>query len=107
MKRLLLLLSLATISFSQQQYKPAALRQANLGVSLAKEGKYREAVQAYKRAAAIDPTLPNVNLNIGLAWFKLGDFRQAIAAFAKEKPNDRVSTLIGMSYFGLGQYKEA
>ena len=91
----------------QQQYKPAAMAQANEGVNLAKQGKYREAVQAYKRAAAIDPTLPNINLNIGLAWFKAGDFKQAIAAFEKEPPNDRVTTLIGMSYFGLARYKEA
>ena len=91
----------------QQQYKPAAITQANLGVSLAKDGKYREAVRAYQRAAALDPTLPNINLNIGLAWFKAGEFKPALAAFAKEAPSDRVTTLVGMSYFGLGQYKEA
>jgi len=90
-----------------QPHKPAAVAQANLGVNLAKQAKYREAVQAYQRAASLDPTLPGINLNIGLAWFKLGDFGQAIAAFDKEPPSDRVTTLVGMSYFGLAQYKEA
>ncbi len=108
MKKVVLFLGLAIGGLSQEQhYKPAALAQANLGVSLAKEGKFREAVQAYKRAVAIDPTLPNINLNIGLAWFKAGDFRQALAAFGKEPSSDRVNTLIAMSYFGLAQYKEA
>lgn len=95
------------LSQQQQTYKPAAMAEANRGVSLAKESKYREAVQAYKHAAAIDPTLPNINLNIGLAWFKAGDFRQALSAFQKEPASERVTTLIGMSYFGLAQYKEA
>jgi tetratricopeptide (TPR) repeat protein len=109
MKQLMLGLALLSLEAlgQQQQYKPAAIAQANLGVSLAKQSKYREAVEAYRRAADIDPTLPNINLNIGLAWFKLGDFRQAIAAFQKEPSNDRVATLIGMSYFGLARYKEA
>ena len=110
MRRLALVLVLAVGGFSQESphaLKPAAIAQANLGVSLAKEGKYREAVQAYQRAAAMDPTLPNLNLNIGLAWFKAGQFRPALAAFQKEPPNDRVNTLIAMSYFGMAQYKEA
>jgi tetratricopeptide (TPR) repeat protein len=107
MKWLLLgLLSLASAALSQQ-HNPAAIVQANLGVNLAKQAKYREAIAAYRRAATLDPTLPGINLNIGLAWFKLGDFRQAIAAFDKEPPSDRLTTLVGMSYFGLAQYKEA
>jgi tetratricopeptide (TPR) repeat protein len=107
MTRLLLGVVLLASEAASQQHKPAAVAQANLGVNLAKQAKYREAVLAYQRAAAIDPTLPGINLNIGLAWFKLGDFRQALTAFDKEPPSGRVTTLIGMSYFGLAQYKEA
>ena len=95
------------LATAQPPYKPAAIAQANLGVTLAKDAKYREAVQAYKRAIAIDPTLPNIQLNLGLAWFKLGNFQEALGAFEKETPSDRVTTLIGMSYFGLAKYKDA
>src|SRR5260370_13327617 len=102
-----------TIAFSTllaQTDKPDALGQANLGVSQAQKSHYREAVEAYKRAIAIDPNLPGIYLNLGLAWFKLGNFREAVAAFDKENvraPSDRVATLLAMSYFGLGQYREA
>src|SRR5579872_7601017 len=39
---------------------------ASLGVVLAKEQKYQEAVSAYKRALALDPGLPGIELNLGL-----------------------------------------
>jgi tetratricopeptide (TPR) repeat protein len=93
-----------------QTDNPEAVAQAKLGVSQAQKAHYREAVQSYQRAIAIDPNLPGIYLNLGLAWFKLGNFREAIAAFEKESvkaPDERVSTLLAMSYFGLGQYREA
>jgi tetratricopeptide (TPR) repeat protein len=65
---------------------------------------------AYRRAIAIDPDLPGIYLNLGLAWFKLEKFHEALSAFEKEKataPSDRVTLLIGMSHFGLGEYKTA
>jgi tetratricopeptide (TPR) repeat protein len=90
-----------------QTYKPAAIEQANLGVSLSQKEDYKGAVQAYRKALAIDPRLPNLYLNLGLAYFKQGDFQQALDAFQKEPRSDRTVTLIGMSQFGLGQYKQA
>src|SRR5277367_5062346 len=60
-----------------QGYPPEALRQANLGVSLSKQAKYREAIDAYRRAIAIESRLPGIYLDLGLAYFKLGDFRNA------------------------------
>ena len=101
-----LLLLAVTLSLAQT-YKPEAIQQANLGVSLSKKQDYRSAIQAYRRALAIDPRLPNLYLNLGLAYFKLGSFREALAALTKEPPSDQTTTLIGMSHFGLAEYKQA
>lgn len=90
-----------------QTYKPEAIQAANLGVTLAKQQDYRGAIQAYQHALAIDPRLPNLNLNLGLAYFKQGKFREALAAFQKEAASDRITTLKGMSYYGLGDYRQA
>src|SRR5947209_14617240 len=90
-----------------QTHDARAIRDANLGVSLAQKEDYRGAVEAYKRALAIDSGLPNLYLNLGLAYFKQGNFRDALAAFRKEPSSDRVLTLIGMSYFGLREYQHA
>src|SRR5436309_12130314 len=103
-------LTLACSTLLAQTDKAEALAQANLGVSQAQNANYREAIESYKRAIAIDPNLPGIYLNLGLACFKLGNFRDAIAAFEKESvkaPDERVSTLLAMSHFGLGQYREA
>ncbi len=90
-----------------QNYKPEAIQEANLGVSLAHKEDYRGAVEAYKRALAIDPRLPNLYLNLGLAYFKQGQFREALSAFQKEPTSERTTTLIGMCHFGLGEYRQA
>ncbi len=63
------------------------------------------------RALAINPRLPDVSFNLGLAEFKQGHFAAAIKpliAAAKENPQDKRSgLLIGMSYFGLHNYAKA
>ena len=103
-------LMLAGSTLLGQTAKPGAVEQARLGVSQAANANYRGAIDAYQRAIAIDPKLPGIYLNLGLAWFKLGNFREAITAFDRENaraPSDRVTTLLGMSYYGLGQYREA
>jgi tetratricopeptide (TPR) repeat protein len=105
-RRWVLLVSVTGFAWAQS-YKPAALEQANLGVTLAKKEDYAGAVQAYKRALAIDPRLPNLYLNLGLAYFKQGSFRDALQAFEKAPQSDQTATLIGMSHFGLTEYKQA
>ncbi len=66
---------------------------ASLGVVLSREQKYSEAETAYKKALALDPTLPGIQLNLGLAEFKLGRFAAAIpplkAALAQDPSNSQ------------------
>lgn len=103
----LTLAAAVTICALAQTYQPEAITQANLGVSLAQKQDFKGAVQAYRRALSIDPRLPNLYLNLGLAYFKEGDFREALKAFEKEPQSERVVTLVGMSHFGLGEYRQA
>ncbi len=43
---------------------------ASLGVALARETKYNEAAAAYRRAITLNPRLPGIHLNLGLAEYK-------------------------------------
>ncbi len=93
-----------------QAPNPEALRWANEGLAEAKRQNYPAAIQAYKRAIALDPDLPGIYLNLGLAWFKAGNFREAVTAFEqanKRLPSEQGTMLLAMSDFGLKRYKEA
>ncbi|MBV9226997.1 MAG: tetratricopeptide repeat protein, partial [Acidobacteriaceae bacterium] len=97
------------LSYAQNN-RSKAEAEANLGVQEAQQQNFRAAIQHYQLAAQLDPTLPDIYLDLGLAYFKSGAFGPALKAFQKEEsrgPSDRTKTLVAMSYFGLGQYKEA
>lgn len=105
-----LTLLVAAALFPAHENHAGAAALAQSGVTQAQLGKYNDAIESYKRAIAIDPSLPAINLNLGLAYFKLGDFKNAAAAFEREDSvshTDRVTTLLAMSYFGLGKYRDA
>ncbi len=85
---------------------------AHLGLLAARQERYQEAVPFYRRALALNPTMPGVHLNLGLALFKGGELKQAIAEFEpllKAQPpgsaeGQRLTILIGMAHYGLGDY---
>ncbi len=84
---------------------------AHIGQLEARQGNFAAAIAAYKKGMAIAPAMPGLRPNLGLAYFKNGDYKQAIEIFApmlKANPNDqRVTLLVGMSHYGLGEYAAA
>src|ERR1700749_1100406 len=84
---------------------------AHIGQLEARQGHFAEAITAYKKAMTIAPAMPGLRPNLGLAYFKNGDYKQAIEMFSpllKANPNDqRVTLLVGMSHYGLGEYAAA
>jgi tetratricopeptide (TPR) repeat protein len=88
---------------------------AQLGLLEARQEHYKEAVPLYRKALAMNPHVPGLRLNLGLALFKLGELKQAIPEFTQSlkeagpgSPDaQRLTILIGMSYYGLAEYAEA
>ncbi len=88
---------------------------AHLGLLEARQERYDAAVPLYRRALALNPNVSGLRLNLGLALFKGGELKQAIAEFKpllNSAPSDspdaeRLSILMGMAHYGLGEYADA
>lgn len=88
---------------------------AHLGLLEAREQRYKEAVPLYRKALVLNPAMPNLRLNLGLALFKAGEMKEAIHEFqpllAKQAAGSpdfqRLTILLGMSHYGLGDYAPA
>jgi len=88
---------------------------AHLGLLEARQEHYKEAVPLYRKALAMNPAIPGLRLNLGLALFKGGELKQAILEFKlllKNQPPSspeaqRLTILIGMAHYGLSEYAEA
>jgi len=88
---------------------------AHLGLLEAHQEHYKEAIVFYRKALATNPAMPGVRLNLGLSLFKSGEMKEAIQIFAQllkserqgSQEEKRLSTLIGMAHFGLGEYAAA
>jgi tetratricopeptide (TPR) repeat protein len=88
---------------------------AHLGLLEARQEHYKEAVPLYRKALALNPAFPGLRMNLGLALFKGGELKAAIAEFTplfKSQPpasaeSQRLAILLGMAHYGLGEYAEA
>ena len=88
---------------------------AHLGLLEARQEHYKEAVPLYRKALALGPKIPSLQLNLGLALFKGGDLKGSIQVFApllKTEPANspqaqQLTVLLGMAHYGLGEYAEA
>jgi len=88
---------------------------AHLGLLEARQEHYNEAVTHYRKALVLNPDMPGLRLNLGLALFKAGKMKDAATTFLpilKNLPPDsqeslRVTTLIGLARYGAGDYTGA
>jgi tetratricopeptide (TPR) repeat protein len=88
---------------------------AHLGLLEAHQERYKEAVAFYRKALALNPSMPGLRLNMGLSQFKGGELKEAIQTFqplqktlsSKSPEALRLKTLIGLAHYGLGDYATA
>ncbi len=84
---------------------------AHIGFIESRQGHYTEATTYYMRAMALNPHMPGLQLNLGLAFFKAGDYKRSIAELnplLKAQPdNQQLAILLGMSHYGLEQFSQA
>jgi tetratricopeptide (TPR) repeat protein len=88
---------------------------ARLGLLEARQGHLPQAIVFYRKAMALKPNMPGLRLNMGLALFKDGQYKEAIQIFIpllKSQPpsspeKQRLNVLIGMSHYGLAEYAAA
>lgn len=112
----------------EQQGKPAEAEQAwkassrlrpndpvplaHIGLLEARQEHYAQSLPYYRKALALAPSMPGLRLNLGLALFKDGQYREAMQIFkpllkaqpASSPEAQRLTILLGMSYYGLGDY---
>lgn len=81
---------------------------AHLGLLEARQQHYDKAIAFYRQALALDPNLPGLEMNLGLALFKTNQFPAALKPFTAElhkHPGDsRLIILLGMTHYGMGDY---
>jgi tetratricopeptide (TPR) repeat protein len=88
---------------------------AHMGFLEARQEHYKEAAPLYRKALALDPAMPGLKMNLGLALFKSGALKEAIQEFTpllKSEPASspeavRLTALIGIAHYGLGEFHEA
>jgi tetratricopeptide (TPR) repeat protein len=98
-----------------KEHPTSAEPYAHLGLLAAHQDHYPQAINYYRKAMALDPAMPGLRLNLGLAYFKSEKYKQAIEIFApllKAQSQDageaqRLTVLLGMSHYGLGEYAAA
>jgi len=92
-----------------EQYPDVPQARSDLGAALAGAGRYEEAIAEYQRALQLDP-LPEIQLNLSLAYYKIGKLSLAVDGLKKvraELPSDlRPVMLLADCYLRLGQNKE-
>lgn len=83
----------------------------SLGIVLARERKFPNAIAAYRKALQLHPNAPVTRLDLGLAYFKSGNFKLAVpelkAAAGALPGKEQIEALLGMALYGTRRYREA
>ncbi len=98
-----------------QQQPSDAEAWAHQGLLAARQEHYAEAVGLYSKAQALQPAMPGLALNLGLSLFKSGQLKEAVSVFkpllASAEPESaeakRLTTLIGLAYYGEAAFADA
>jgi Flp pilus assembly protein TadD len=89
----------------------SAAARTNLGIALARVGRYRDAVAQYEEALKRSPNSQVVRLNLALAWYKQAEFDRAAAELelvrATDKENRQSLYLLADCYLRLGRNHDA
>jgi tetratricopeptide (TPR) repeat protein len=84
---------------------------AYLGTLLGEEGHWKEAIEAYKAALAGGVTDPLIDLNLGEAYSRIGDYQSAaesLSTYVKKRPQDEDGKLrLAQVYRDQKKYTEA
>ena len=88
---------------------------AHIGFLESQQQHYSLAVAGYRKAAALNPSIPGIQMNLGLALFKAGDMKEAASVFlplyrraSPDSPEaQRLRLLIGLADYGAADYKDA
>ncbi len=93
-----------------KRYPDSLEVRANLGAALAKLNRFDEAIEQY-RAVLAKKDNPGLRLNLALAYYKKGAWRDAAqqldTLWAAQPDDARVATLLAECYAGLGQDEKA
>jgi tetratricopeptide (TPR) repeat protein len=105
----------ASLIASSKAHPTDPMPLARLGLLEARQGRLPQAIVFYRKAMALKPNMPGLRLNLGLALFKDGQYKEAIQIFTlllkSQSPSSpekqRLDVLVGMSHYGLAEYAAA
>ncbi len=88
---------------------------AHMGFLESHQEHYKQAVPLYRKALELNPAMPGLRMNFGLALFKGGDLKEAIRTFdslLKAQPPgspeaQRLTILLGLAHYGLDDFAAA
>jgi tetratricopeptide (TPR) repeat protein len=85
---------------------------AHMGLLESRQENYAAAIENYRQALKLAPSMSGLEMNLGLAYFKANEFPDAIKIFSvelqRQPPNSpaaqRLTILLGMAHYGMGDY---